>query len=131
MAEALQSVRGLMPGKDKVEGVTARAAQRIPRRVARQRSLRQTRASGLAAGWPGTGPQRVLKANAAKTKSRMPAVNFESRAPERLKANQRVFFLLGSCHSSANLHTVSKENSVTARSVWTRGPKARKAGVLT
>src|SRR3989442_12525169 len=100
-------------------------------RGARQRSGRQARASGLTMGWQGTARQRVLRAKATKAKNKMPAVIFERSAPARLRANIMVFFRLGFCHVSAKLHNVSKENSVTAKSVWTRGPKVRKAGVLT
>src|SRR5712664_2889075 len=82
-------------------------------------------------GWPGTGRQRVLRANAAKAKSKMPPVNFERSAPAKHRPNSTAFFLLGFCHVSAKRHKVSKENRVTAMSVWTIGPKARKAGVLT
>src|SRR6266404_1016006 len=99
--------------------------------VVRHRSRRQARASGMPMGWPGTERQRVLKANATKAKNKMPAVNFERRAPARLRANSMAFFRLGLCHISANRHSVSKENSVTAMSVRTRGPKVRKAGVVT
>src|SRR2546422_4126261 len=101
----------------------------MPRRVARQRSRRQARASGLPIAWPGKARQRVLRAKATKAKNKMPAVNFERSAPARLRANIMVFFRLGFCHVSAKLHNASKENSVTAKSVWTRGPKVRKAGV--
>src|SRR3984893_11836649 len=103
----------------------------MPLRVALQRSRRQARASVLARGWPGTARQRVLKAKATKVKNRMPAVNFERSAPARLRANSMAFFRQGLCHISANRQKVTKENSVTARSVWTRGPKVRKVGVLT
>src|ERR1700730_127452 len=103
----------------------------MPLRVALQRSRRQTRASVLARGWPGTARQRVLKAKAAKAKNRMPAVNFERSAPARLRANSKAFLRLGLFHISAKRQNVTKENSVTAKSVWTRGPKGRKAGVLT
>src|SRR6516162_3611600 len=103
----------------------------MPCKVARQHIRRQLRASGLATGWPDTARQRVLSAKTMKTKNKMPAVNFERRAPARLKANSRTFFRLGFRHTSAKLHSVSSEKSVTAMSVWTRGPKARKAGVLT
>src|SRR5580693_2899519 len=97
----------------------------------RHRSRRHERASGLARGWPGTARQRVLKANATNAKNKMPAVNFERSAPARARANSKAFFLVGFCHISAKRHNASRENSVTAISVWTRGPKARKAGVLT
>src|SRR5271154_2988934 len=103
----------------------------MPRRVERQRSRRQPRDSGLTAGWPGTGRHRVLRANAPKAKNKMPAVNLERRAPAKANANIATFFRVGSCHTSAKRHNVSKANRVTAISVWTIGAKARKAGVLT
>src|ERR1700730_3908480 len=103
----------------------------MPRRVRRQRSRRHARASGLAVGWPKTERQRVLRANARNAKNKMFAVNFERSAAARHKEKSRAFFRLGFCHISAKRHNVSMENSVTAKSVWTRGAKAMKAGVLT
>src|SRR5258708_39777912 len=99
--------------------------------MARQRSRRHARASALAMGCPGRGRQRVLRAKATKAKNKMPAVNFERRAPARLRPNRTAVLRLGFCQVSAKRHNVTNENSVTAMSVWTRGPKVRKAGVLT
>src|SRR5271170_1962596 len=108
-----------------------RAAHRMPLRVARQRSRRQARASGLTIGWPGTGRQRVLRAKAAKAKNKMPAVNLERRAQASARANSAAFLRLGFCHTSPKHHNVIKVNRVIAISVWTIAANARKAGVLT
>src|SRR5256884_12755 len=102
-----------------------------PRRVARRRALRQSRASALPSGVPGTRRNRKLRTNTAKAKNRTPAVNFESNAPARLKAKRKTFPRVGSRHRLENVHSASSENSVNATSVCTRGPKARNAGVLT
>src|SRR4029077_4502098 len=82
-------------------------------------------------GWLAKARQRVLRANTPKAKNKIPAVNLERSAPAKLRPNNTRFFRLGFCHVSAKRHKVSKENRVTAMSVWTIGPKARKAGVLT
>src|SRR5260370_35425501 len=82
-------------------------------------------------GWRGKASQRVLRANTTKAKNKMPAVNLERSAPARLRPNSTAFLRLGRCHVSANCHNVSREKRVTEMSVCTRGPKARKAGVLT
>src|ERR1700732_3956377 len=101
----------------------------MPRRVTRQRSRRHARASGLGIGWPETGRQRGLRATATNAKNKIIAVNFESSAAARHIENRAAFFRVGFCHISAKRHNVKKENSVTAKSVWTSGAKAMKAGV--
>jgi hypothetical protein len=98
---------------------------------ARKRALRQLRASVLLSGVPGTRRNSKLRTNAAKAKNRTPAVNFDSNAPARLKPNSKTFPRVGSRHRLANVQSASRENSVNATSVCTRGPKARNAGVLT
>src|ERR1700688_173540 len=82
-------------------------------------------------GWPEIARQRVLRGKATNAKNKMFAVNFERSAAARHKEKTRAFLRLGFCHISAKRHNVSKENSVTAKSVWTRGAKAVKAGMLT
>src|SRR4029077_7162075 len=56
-------------------------------------------------------------AKATNAKNKMLAVNFERSAAARHKAKRRAFFRIGVCHVSAKCHSVSKENSVTAKSV--------------
>src|ERR1700688_1506288 len=103
----------------------------MPLRVNRQRSRRHARNSSLGTGWPDTARQRVLRAEATKAKNKIIAVNFERSAAARRIEKRTAFLRLGFCHISANRHNVSKENSLTAKSVWTRGATAIKAGVLT
>src|SRR2546422_10585463 len=107
------------------------AASHTPFRVHCQRWRRQARSSGLPAGVSGDARKRVLNAKAPKARNNSPEENFESRAPAKQMPKRAAFLRVGSCQRSANRHTVSKQNKVTAKSVRTSGPKTMNVGVLT
>jgi hypothetical protein len=60
-----------------------------------------------------------------------PAENFESRAADKANPKIRELFKLGFRHSEAKDQMVSTANSAMPMSVITRGPYAKKKGVVT
>src|ERR1700746_980323 len=109
---------------------TNSAAQSVPLARLIHPRRRQERSSRLLVGCSASGIRRRLSANAGKTKNNNPEENFESSAPAKAKPTLMTSPREGLRHMFGSCHTVSTQNNVTARSVMTNGPKARKAGIV-